>query len=258
MNDEFGTGFNVDEEPPAAFLGSSSGARTMADGTLRVTIDFTPADALGAFTAFGAPGSAVAAARVFDEVAVEHGRPKAVKEWGQEAKALWKSSFFRTLAVWEAIGTDAEYLEWVKRQPSAISGDFSEYHDDGEAYCMPAHIRRVELGSGTAVKPPYAAIPLTNEEHQRSHQHGDTNLRPDEWWDKMRIKYLHAWCWETAKIQINEENSGHHLPFESFGMIPPKIVEGWAMRRNIQRFLPNLYKGHVNGEAEVHQEADDS
>ena len=51
---------NVKSGPMAAFMGSTSSAKTMADGSLRVTIDLSPMDAIGAFTAFGSPGSPVA------------------------------------------------------------------------------------------------------------------------------------------------------------------------------------------------------
>lgn len=246
------------EEEPLAYMGSSSGAKTMADGTLRIAIDIAPSDAIGAFAAFGIPGSPVALARIMNDVAVEHERPKndSLEEtnYGQEAKALYQSSFFRTPEVWEAIGTDKEYLEWVKHQASAKSGDFSEWHDHhGDKFCVAAHVRHIEHGSGTGIKPPYSAIPLTSPEHNLSHQKGDGAVGSREWWDKMRIKYVHAWCWETAKQQIQAENPGKE--FTSFGLIPPLYVEGWATRRDILRHLPALYKGNINAESETSSEA---
>ena len=166
----------MDEDLPAAFMGTSTRSQTMADGSLRITIDLSPKDAIGAFTAFGSPGSSVAIARLEDKVALEEMRPQAGKRqplYGKLAKELKLSGFFRTPAVWEAIGTDDEYLAWVKRQPSAVTGVFSEYHDNGEGYSIPAHVRRVEHGAGTAIKPPYSAIPLTKNQHDDTHQHGD-------------------------------------------------------------------------------------
>jgi hypothetical protein len=53
-----------DMEAKAAFLGATARAQTMADGSLRITIDLNPDDAIGAFTAFGSPGSPVAVARI--------------------------------------------------------------------------------------------------------------------------------------------------------------------------------------------------
>ena len=245
MNDE-----DMYSEEPAAIMGSTVRSQTMADSSLRIVVDVSPMDMQAAFRLFGSPGTAVALARMTNEVAVEHERPKADpdrKPYGQEAMALYQSSFFRRAYVWEAIGTDTEYLEWVKHRASAKSGEFSEYHDNGEKYCIPAHVRRVEHGSGTAIKPPYSAIPLTNQEHHLAHSSGDSSIEDEDWWDKTRIKYVHLWCWETAKKQIQLENPGSE--YNSFGTIPPKLVEGWAMRRNIHQYLPNVYKGHVNAES---------
>ena len=233
----------IDEEKPAAFLGSSTGARTMADGTLRVQIDISPADAIGAFSAFGAPGSPVALARIQNEAALDADREKVEKPWGAEAQALYKSSFFRTPDVWKAIGTDEEYLDWVRQQPSAKSGAKHYDPDTGKSGCVAAHVRRVEHGSGTAIKPPFSAIPLTWHEHQESHQRGDSIIGNEAWWEKMRIKYVHLWCWETAKIQIQNENPD--IECSSFSGTPPILVEGWAMRLGIHHHLPGVYKGHV-------------
>ncbi|MDH3376152.1 MAG: hypothetical protein OEQ39_04180 [Gammaproteobacteria bacterium] len=242
MNDE-----NFDsEEPSAAFLGSSSSAKTMADGTLRITIDLSPADAIGAFTAFGKPGSAVAIARITDKAAVEAERPTRVKgPFGELAKKLVQSGFFRSPEVWAGIGTDEEYLEWVKHKPSAISGEFSEFHDTGEQYCIPAHIRRVQYGSGTAEKPPYCAIPLTNAEHQQTHQHGDSSLRPEEWWDKQRIKYVSKWAFETLKGKMG---------YDSYTDMAPHRLVDWASQRELIQYLPLAYINAEKTATETHEE----
>lgn len=247
---------NHNEDNPAAFLGSSSSAKTMADGSLRLTIDLSPADAIGAFIAFGAPGSAVAIARIENTAAVEADRPKDVsnlKPWGQSARALFQSSFFRNPDVWKAIGTDKEYLEWIRLQASAKSGIKHHDRDTGKEGCVAAHVRRVQHGSGTAIKPLYSAIPLTYHEHHECHQQGDSYAGDEEWWEKKRIQYLHEWCWLTAKDQIQSDNPD--IECDSFGSIPPKLVLGWAMRRGIEKFLPNAYKGHVNGEITESDEA---
>lgn len=63
---------------------------------------------------------------------------------------------------------DKRYLEWVSHQPSAISGQFSEFKD-GVGRCIACHVRRVSKGSGTGRKPPNRAIPLTFSEHNFQH-----------------------------------------------------------------------------------------
>ncbi|MGB2815280.1 MAG: hypothetical protein WBC75_09380 [Dehalococcoidales bacterium] len=241
---------NYNEAEAAAFLGSSSGCRTMADGTLRITVDLAPLDAIGAFTAFGAPGSPVALARISNSAALEEGRPKTGKPvkgpYGEYAKKLVQSGFFRSPAVWAGIGTDEEYLEWVKHQKCAKSGDFSEYHDDGEAYNIPAHVRRVEHGSGTAIKPEYSAIPLTNIWHQKAHQMGDSVVGDELWWDKMRIHYVSQWAYETMKAKMG---------YDSYTDMAPHRLVDWAKQHELTQYLPMSY---INAETEIHAEMDDS
>lgn len=242
MNEDLGS-----EEQKAAFLGSSAAAKTMADGSLRITVDLSPADAIGAFTAFGKPGSPVAIARISTEVALEEGRPKSVKgPYGEYAKKLVQSGFFRSPDVWEAVGTDKLFLVWVRQQKSALSGEYSEIHDDGIGYCVPAHVRRVEHGSGTAIKPPYSAIPLTNEEHQLAHQKGDSAIGDEAWWDKMRIKYVSQWAYETLK---------HRMNYDSYTDMAPHRLVAWASQRELTQYLPLSY---INAETEIHEETDDS
>lgn len=59
---------------PAAILASSVSIRSLADGTLRLSVDIEPNDAQAAFALFGKPGSPVAIARVTNSAAVEHDR----------------------------------------------------------------------------------------------------------------------------------------------------------------------------------------
>lgn len=231
---------DMDTEDPAAFLGATSSAKTMADGSLRVTIDLNPADAIGAFTAFGSPGSPVAVARIKTEVALEKGRPKKVKgPYGEYAQSLVRSQFFRTPAVWQGIGTDEEFLDWIRRQKSALSGVYGEYID-GEGFSVPAHVRRVDLGSGTAIKPEYAAIPLTDKEHKRAHQHGDSEIGDDDWWRRMRIKYVEKWAYETLKRKMG---------YDSYTDIPPHRLVEWADQHDLVNYLPIFI---INAEIEEH------
>jgi hypothetical protein len=54
------------EEAMSVIEGASVSARTMADGTLRLSIDIEPRNAQAAFVLFGAPGRAVALAALKD------------------------------------------------------------------------------------------------------------------------------------------------------------------------------------------------
>ena len=223
-----------DDEDVLAIQGSSSKASTMADGSLRLQIDIMPNDAQQAFKMFGTPGSAIALARLTDEIAVDNERPGKPEKglYGEWARSLVASGFFRAPKIWEGIGTDKEFLEWVKMQKSAVSGEFSEFHDTGECFCVAAHVRHVELGSGTAEKPPYAAIPLTKAEHDLCHQKGDIAIGDREWWDKKRIKYVSQWAYETLKAKMG---------YGSYtDMAPSRLIE-WAKQRNLDYLLPSNY-----------------
>lgn len=234
----------ADEEEPLAIMGSTSSLKTMADGSLRIAIDVSPKESKPAFQLFGTPGTAVALAVIKNEVAVEHDRPKAdlKTEFGEYARSLKLSDFFRTPAVWKAVGTDKEYLEWVKHQKSARSGIYSEHHDDGNAYCVPAHVRRVEHGAGTGIKPPYSAIPLTNAEHKMSHDRGDSAIGSEDWWARMRIKYVSDWCWVTLK---------EHRGYDSWADMPPGILVDWCSENGLLNYLPNAYRGITVAESET-------
>lgn len=99
------------------------------------------------------------------------------------------------LALAEAKGTDREYHEFIKRQPSCISGEYSEYHDTGEAFCIPAHVRR-SRDAGTAFKPRYAQVPLTDAEHKTQSQLGEAACLE---------RYLGGtWTPEAAKVKFDE------------------------------------------------------
>ncbi|MCP4470163.1 MAG: hypothetical protein GY815_05670 [Gammaproteobacteria bacterium] len=206
----------------------------MADGSLRLQIDIRPDDAQRAFKLFGTPNSAVALARLTDEVAVEEERPGKKKKgpFGESARALVQSGFFRTPNIWAGIGPDSEFLEWLKHQKSALSGKRDYYEDTFEGCCVPAHVRHLEHGGGTGIKPEYSAIPLTNEEHQLAHQKGDSALGEREWWDKMRIKYVSQWAYETLKEKMG---------YDSYTDIAPYAIRAWAKQRELENLLPKSF-----------------
>jgi hypothetical protein len=69
--------------------------------------------------------------------------------------------------------TDAAFRAWIQTLPSCISGKFSEWLPDLGEWRNPAcHVRRAGR-SGVAFKEAFACIPLTNDEHQYQHQHGE-------------------------------------------------------------------------------------
>lgn len=91
----------------------------------------------------------------------------------------------------DLIRLDKQFLHWVELQRSAFSGLFSEWHD-GVGYSIACHVRRAGQ-AGTGYKPLFSAIPLTNLEHQLTHQHGESALAPEEWFENMAARYLSFW-----------------------------------------------------------------
>lgn len=66
---------------------------------------------------------------------------------------------------------DDQYQAWIRKQPSCISGRYSEWVN-GEGRCEYAHVRRAKDG-GTGYKPLFSGVPLTHEEHAMQHQKGE-------------------------------------------------------------------------------------
>jgi hypothetical protein len=91
-----------------------------------------------------------------------------------------------------AKGTDKEFREWVQRQPSCISGRFSEFLENGEGRCVAAHVRRAGE-SGTGFKGEFAVVPMTQAEHLIQHQKGESIFGGKEFFDEQRIRYLRMW-----------------------------------------------------------------
>jgi hypothetical protein len=116
--------------------------------------------------------------------------------------------------------TDAAFRAWIQTRPSCLTGDFSEYLEDGRRLCVAAHIRRAGY-SGTAHKAPFSCVPLRQDQHLYQHQYGelaclakfakDPQLRralteaeePErfakEWFDAQKARYYARWLEETAE-----------------------------------------------------------
>src|SRR3990167_4959445 len=226
-------------------------ARELVDGTLAVTIHIEPMWRRSFMDLFPDIDMAGAMTPLTNEAAVQAHQDKCVPEkppapYGKEAQALWQAGFFYNKHVWKALGTDKEYLAWViKLQPSCISGEYSEYHEDGSKYCIPCHVRRAGE-SGTAYQGEYAAVPMTNEEHKTQsefgeapclHNHGilyqATVEAAMEWFDKKRMQYVSHWASERLK-----EVLGH----DHLNEISPEEIRLWAEENNLTQYLPRLIK----------------
>lgn len=202
--------------------------KTMADGTLRLTIDIEPNDAAQAFTLFGQPSVAVAIARLTQQAAQQDARRKAAKPYGEAYKALYLHGWFYSRDVAEALGTDAEYQDWVRTQPSAYSGGCDWDCDKGEPRCEYAHVRRAR-DSGTGYKPKFSGIPLTHAEHHIQHQHGESALEGLDM-EKKAGEYLAKWI----KIKLYQL-----FGVQSLGEVEPRKFRETMIALSIAGTLPN-------------------
>lgn len=204
---------------PVAIQGTRKAIKEMADGTLRIQIDIEPRDKKQFHELFPEIDTPVAIAPLVPvaegvaSVIAKHGQGL----YGQQAKELRLSSFFRRPEVWRAVGTDQQFLDWIKTQDCAAN---RPHNGD----IVPAHVRRVAGGAGIGIKPDYSAIPLCDAHHQLQHQKGESEIAPREWWDQKRIEYLVKWCWETLKKDLG---------YNSWSEVPPWIMLQWAVESSV-------------------------
>lgn len=125
----------------SAIEGASVACRTLADGTLRLSIDIEPAMAQAAFQLFGAPGRAVVVAALKDGLGAKTAQeapeaPEAptpspepekpslrtamqAQAWdslGPMTKAAITLSAAPEFWQWAGVGNSVEAGEWIKRQ----------------------------------------------------------------------------------------------------------------------------------------------
>lgn len=172
-------------------------------------------------------------------VYAEEQAPAAVSQpteirWGEEAKILRQSGFFRAPDVWKAIGTDKQYLAWLKTQPCAYGdADMKHHAHECTGQVVPAHVRRVANGAGTGIKPEYSAISLCHHHHTKQHNDGESAMGGKEWFDKKRIQHVERWAWETLKASLG---------FESWTQVAPLTLYNWAVEKGVNKYLPDIYK----------------
>lgn len=236
-----------------AIAGIVAGFRSMADGTLQLRINLNEQESKQAMTLLCDVGASIAIARLSEPEApgreqdtgpddVEPTTAKAL--YGEQARILRLSSWFRTPAVWEAIGTDEQFRTWIQEQTSCLDYTSDWDSEKGRNVCEAAHVRRAGE-SGTGHRGTYACVPLTHEQHQLQHSKGElavlSKYRPGEvktvehakaWFDGQRIKYVQAWCWAKLKADLG---------FAHWNLCPPSVLQEWAGSKAIGHLLPSGY-----------------
>jgi hypothetical protein len=217
----------------SVLLATSRGVSgTYSDGTIKVTLTFEPSDRMAVMELMGEPGASVAVARISPGAAKADTIKKAASPYGQEAKALRLSGFFRSPEVWVAVGTDDDYRAWLRLHDCISCG--------APAPSEAAHVRSVADGAGTGIKPTYSAVPLCQKCHQIQHTGGIVAMTgakdvttAREQLQQERIRFVEEWAWEVSK---------HNFEDDSYSRIPPEEVLAWAEKHGIERYLPQEYR----------------
>lgn len=174
---------------------------------------------------------------------------KLERYYSAESQELHLSNVFGLVEFARAVGPDSEYHAWIQRQPSCVSRQFSEYVN-GEGRCIAAHVRRAR-DAGTAFKPEYHQVPLTDEEHQIQHHLGELELllrigvfnreaspvslvpAAKDWFYEKTFFYRQRWVWETLKGQLG---------YEHWYDVPPATLAHWAQNHGLLAKLPRCYR----------------
>jgi len=224
-------------------------AQTMADDTLRLTVDVEPRHAQEAFRMFGQRGVHGAMARLnLDPAAVvrepRNGEAPQKGPHGQFWHELIRSGFFRVPTVLRAIGTERDFEAWIRQQPSALDGEMDWDPETGEGRCEPAHVRRVSEGAGTAEKPPYFATPLTHQQHRFQHDQGEeaalawfgppnVEMSGSEWFQAQADRHRTEWASRRLAERLDPDVGG-----QSRSLVAPDMVVHWIEKHGFERYAP--------------------
>lgn len=155
--------------------------------------------------------------------------------FGQQAKALrLYPDWMCRPEVWKAFGTDEDYMDWCRQQQCASCKWQPHWEMDRHILCEAAHVRRVADGAGTAIKPPYATIPLCHRCHALQHEHGEDRIGGRDWCDRQRMGHVQGWLWEQMKVTFQ---------VDSMRQLAPTMLLEYARSAGVDRFLPQCYRG---------------
>ena len=192
----------------------------------------------------------------YDEVVIEKPLKNEVVVTKGEHGKYWQGVIahgtFNAPPVLEAIGTDEDFLHWIRKQPSCLSGAHDWDELNGEGRNEPAHVRRISEGAGEGTKPDYYCVPMTHAEHFLQHQSGETaclNLHGPkkrgadpgsyneaeafEWFEKKAQHYRTEWASQTL---------AETLGFERRSKCPPKNVEAWTQLWDLCKYFPKTFE----------------
>lgn len=132
----------------------------------------------------------------------------------------------------ETLGTDAEFLEWVRQRDKCrtVTGRWRT-GIDCQGPIVAAHVRRIEKGAGTGIKPKFSAIPLCDLHHKLQHQHGESHLAPKWAWDNAAADVRREWFHGRMLATFEED---------SLSKISPEVFHEWCERHGVEKYLESL------------------
>ena len=160
---------------PAAVTGYATLSKVLKDGTIRFIVDVQP-EGIDDFGGFHTPDMPVFLVRRVDGRALPSEGDSGIKDreesHAQDVGEFWRrvhvSGVIPALVRTGALGSDSEYLAWLRTRKC--------HNCRSEPPCEAAHVRRVHLGAGTSIKPPYAAVTLCRSCHGIQHANGESAL----------------------------------------------------------------------------------
>lgn len=181
----------------------------------------------------------------------EPATPAPAARYEAEAQALRESGWLARTDVLATLGTDDAYHQWVTYQPSIVSGQFNETDDAGEPRNVACHVRRAGEG-GTGHKPAFASVPMTNDEHHRQHNHGETAVHIR--WQRLQgiaplsLDRDDAQRWFDQRLawhrtQWAERELCAYLRAERLGDIQPLAIVRWAQENALP--VPDAFDAGV-------------
>lgn len=205
----------------SAIQGTITKFLSLADGTLRLQVDVHHRHEREALGLLCEVGATVAVARLVEEQTdqqrydsvtttgsgrqvdaedVEGPPPDRVEKdpvVGTILSHFYRTGFFQSPKVLNALGSDTEFLQWLRLEVCWHCGkqDSSGSDDGGPQvfFVQAAHVRRINKGAGTSVKPAFSAIPLCSTCHGIQHAVGESGLAPSEWWESNAAKAREEW-----------------------------------------------------------------
>jgi hypothetical protein len=210
-----------------AIAGMLMSYRTLADGGVRVTIDLPTTESRHFHSLFPEIHCEVAIARLVADIANAQSA-ESPRDYGQYAKALRLSVFFGIPEVWSAVGTDEQFLAFVRTQKCIARAGVP-----CNGPIQAAHVWRLRDGFGKGVKGPYAAVPLCAYHHQLQHNNGEEAIGGRAYMEQMAQECRRRWIWAEIKDDIG---------VASMRDAEPAKVYAWCEKRGVEKYLPAAFK----------------